>query len=159
MSEALSVRNLGDEARAELACLIDRQMSPLGLAAMHALAPLQGEVVLDIGCGAGETLVQLAGLVGAGGAAVGVDVAPLVLDVARSRTQHLPQVTLLQRDAAQLDLPDYSFDCLYSRFGMMFFANPIAAFSNLRRVLKPRGRLAFVCWRSFEENELDTFPV
>jgi len=159
MGQALTVRNSGDEARAELAELIDLQMSPLGLAAIDALAPARGQVVLDVGCGAGETILQLAERVGEVGRVVGVDVAPRVLDVARSRTAHLPQVTLLHEDAADMALPDESFDGIYSRFGIMFFANPSKAFANMRRMLKLQGKLGFVCWRSVDENELDLFPV
>jgi SAM-dependent methyltransferase len=150
---------LGDEARAELAELIDLQMSPLGLAAIDALAPERGQAVLDVGCGAGETILQLAERVGNTGRVVGVDVAPRVLDVARNRTDHLRQVTLLQEDAANLALPNGSFDGIYSRFGIMFFADPSRAFSNMRRMLKRHGKIGFVCWRSFDENELDFFPV
>jgi SAM-dependent methyltransferase len=159
MASASTTRNLGDEARAELAELIDAQMSPLGLAAMAGLAPLPGQIVLDVGCGAGETILQLAERVGETGRVVGVDVAPCVLNVARARTRHLPQVTLLQEDAATLSLPGESFDGIYSRFGIMFFADPYEAFSNMRRMLKRRGKIGFVCWRSVNENELDLFPV
>jgi len=155
----MAVRNLGDEARAELAELIDLQMSPLGLAAMAGLAPSRGQAVLDVGCGAGQTILQLAEKVGEAGRVVGVDVAARVLDVARARTRHLPQVTLLREDVATISLPDESFDGIYSRFGVMFFADPGAAFSNMRRMLKRHGKISFVCWRSVEENELDLFPV
>jgi SAM-dependent methyltransferase len=149
----------GDQARAELADLIDLQMAPLGLAAIDALAPSPGQTVLDIGCGAGETVLQLASRVGPAGRVIGVDIASRVLAVARARTAHLPQVTLVREDAANLALPDQSVDSIFSRFGVMFFADPIAAFSNLRRLLKRNGRIGFVCWRSMRENELDFFPL
>jgi SAM-dependent methyltransferase len=157
---ALSIsQDLGDQARAELASLIDLQMSPLGTAAMNALAPAHGHIVLDVGCGAGETILQLADRVGRSGRIIGGDLAPRVLAVARARTNHLPQVTLLEEDAASLALPDQSVDGIFSRFGTMFFADPIIAFANLRRMLKSGGRIGFVCWRSMEENELDFFPL
>ena len=159
MEKPPAVRNLGDEARADLAELIDLQMSPLGLAAMDALAPTDGQTVLDVGCGAGETILQLTDRVGETGRIIGVDVAPRVLEVARYRTAHLPHVTLLHGDAGSLALLDESLDGIYSRFGIMFFADPVKAFSNMRRMLKRRGRIGFVCWRSFDENELDVFPV
>lgn len=158
--EALStMQHLGDQVRADLADLIDLQMSPLGLAAMDALAPTSGQTVLDIGCGAGETVLQLADRVGATGRVVGVDIAPRVLAVARIRTAHLKQVALLQEDAADLSLASRSVDSAFSRFGTMFFAEPTRAFSNIRRTLKHGGRIGFVCWRSMRENELDLFPV
>jgi len=149
----------GDQARAEFASLIDLQMSPLGIAAMDALAPTRGQTVLDVGCGAGETVLQMAGRVGESGQVVGVDIGPRVLAVARARAGNLQQVTLIQEDAARLGLPDHSLDCVFSRFGTMFFADPIAAFANMRRMLRPGGRIGFVCWRSMRENELDFFPV
>jgi SAM-dependent methyltransferase len=157
---ALSTRqDLGDQARAELASLIDLQMSPLGMAAMDALAPAHGHTVLDVGCGAGETILQLMDRVGRTGRVIGVDLAPRVLAVARARTSHLPQVTLLEEDAASLALPDQSVDGIFSRFGTMFFADPIMAFANMHRMLRSGGRIGFVCWRSMKENELDFFPV
>lgn len=159
METASNIRNLGDEARAQLAGLIDLQMSPLGLAALEALCPTDGETVLDVGCGAGETLLQLAQRVGETGRVIGVDIAPRVLDVARSRTAHLPQVRLIQDDATSLPLPDESLDAIFSRFGMMFFADPAKAFSNMRRMLKANGRIGFVCWRPADENELDLLPL
>lgn len=151
--------DLGDEARAELAELIDRQMSPLGLAAMDALVPRPGHTVLDVGCGAGQTVMQLADRVGTHGRVIGVDIGQRVLAVARVRTANLSQVTLLQEDAAALDLPEGSVDGIYSRFGMMFFDDPVAALSNMRRMLKRGGRIGFVCWRSIQENELDFVPL
>jgi SAM-dependent methyltransferase len=149
----------GDRARADLADLIDRQMSPLGLAAIAALAPERSDTVLDVGCGAGETIMQLADRVGPSGRVIGVDPAPRVLSVARQRTAHLPQVRLLQQDAADLALLSQSLDRVFSRFGMMFFASPVAAFTNMHRMLKPGGRVGFVCWRSMQENELDVLGV
>jgi SAM-dependent methyltransferase len=159
MTDFGASQDLGDFARAELADLIDLQMSPLGLAAMDALAPARGQTVLDIGCGAGQTILQLMERLGSNGQVIGVDIAPRVLAAARARAAHLPQVTLLQDDAATMNLPDQSVDCVYSRFGMMFFGEPAKAFANIRRILKPGGRIGFVCWRALAENELDYVPV
>jgi SAM-dependent methyltransferase len=139
--------------------LIDRQLSPLGLAAMDSLDVGPGDVVLDIGCGAGQTLLQLADRVGPDGRVIGVDVAPLLLDVARQRAKLMPQVHLIQADAQVLTLPDASADAVYSRFGVMGFGDPVAAFANLQRILRPTGALAFVCWRALHDNELDHFPL
>jgi SAM-dependent methyltransferase len=142
-----------------VADLLDLQLSPLGLAAMDALAPASGQTILDVGCGAGETVRQLTERLGAAGRVIGIDIAPRVLAVACSRTAHLPQVTLLHGDAATLDLPDESVDGVYSRFGVMALADPVAAFSNFRRMIRGGGRIAFVCWRSLQENELDFLPL
>src|SRR5258706_1562930 len=146
-------------AWAEAYELIDRQLSPLGLRAIEALAPGSGDRVLDIGCGAGETLLQLAERVGADGQVIGVDVAPLLLDIAKRRTERVSQVRLIQADAQSLDLPSESADAVFSRFGVMTFNDPIAAFANFRRILRPSGALAFSCWRSLAENELDHLPL
>ena len=88
-----------------------------------------------------------------------MDVAPLLLEIARRRTEPLSQVRLIQADAQHLDLPSESTDAVFSRFGVMTFNDPVAAFANFRRILKPSGALAFCCWRSFKENELDHLPL
>ncbi|HEV7691240.1 MAG TPA: class I SAM-dependent methyltransferase [Hyphomonadaceae bacterium] len=147
------------EAWASAWKLIDAQLSPLGLKAIEALKLNRGDVVLDIGCGAGQTLLQLSEHIGTSGRVIGVDVAAQLLEIARQRTAHLPQVTLIEADAQSLNLPAASADAVFSRFGVMGFADPVEAFTNFRRILKPRGALAFSCWRSLEENELDRFPL
>ena len=147
------------KAWAEAHELIDLQLSPLGLRAIEALGVGAGDSVLDIGCGAGQTLLQLAERVGAEGQVIGVDVAPLLLAIAKRRTEPLSQVRLIQADAQSLDLPSESTDAVFSRFGVMAFDDPVAAFANFRRILKPSGVLAFSCWRSLQENELDHLPL
>jgi SAM-dependent methyltransferase len=147
------------EAWAEAYELIDLQLSPLGLRAIEALGLYSGDIVLDIGCGAGQTLLQLAERVGTEGQVIGVDVAPLLLEIAKRRTEPLSQVRLIQADAQSLDLPAESTDAVFSRFGVMTFNDPVTAFANFRRILKPSGALAFCCWRSLRENELDHLPL
>ncbi|MGG6893739.1 class I SAM-dependent methyltransferase [Rhizobium sp. BR 315] len=139
--------------------LIDRQFSSLGLTAMQELQLVRGETVLDVGCGTGQTLLQLAERVGDNGHVLGVDIAGRLLEVAAQRTAHLGHVTLIESDAQILDLPSHSVDAVFSRFGVMSFNDPVAAFSNFRRILKPDGRLAFCCWQALHENELDRFPL
>jgi SAM-dependent methyltransferase len=151
--------HLAAQAWAEVCEPLDRQLSPLGLRAIEALSPLPGEVVVDIGCGAGQTILQLAGCVGPQGRVIGVDIAPLLLDVARRRAAGHARISFIEGDAQSVELPDRSADAVFSRFGVMAFADPTAAFSNFRRILKPSGRLAFVCWRSLAENELDLLPL
>ena len=126
---------------------------------MDALSPGRGDSVVDVGCGAGQTLLQLADRVGPEGRVVGVDLAPALLDVARERARDLPQVSLVEADAQTLDVSDGSVDGLFSRFGVMAFSDPCAAFGNLHRMLRSSGRLAFVCWRALEDNELDLLPL
>jgi SAM-dependent methyltransferase len=155
----LGTRVLAAQAWREVEALLDRQLSPLGLRAMAALAPRRAETIVDIGCGTGQTVLQLADHVGAEGKIVGVDIAPLLLDRARERAAGLTQARFVESDAARLDLPDGSVDAIYSRFGVMAFAEPVTAFANFHRMLKPSGRLAFVCWRSLDENALDILPL
>jgi SAM-dependent methyltransferase len=147
------------KAWAEAYELIDLQLSPLGLRAIEALGLRSGDVVLDIGCGAGQTLLQLAERVGTEGQVIGVDIAPLLLAIAKQRTGQLSHVRLIQADAQRLDLPAGSADAVFSRFGVMAFDDPVAAFANFRKILKPSGALAFTCWRSLKENELDHLPL
>lgn len=139
--------------------MLDLQLSPLGLKAIEALAPGLGDVILDVGCGAGQTLLQLAERVGPTGQVIGVDMAPLLISVAERRTKHLGQVRLVQADAQALDLPARTVDAVFSRFGVMAFDDPAAAFANFKRILRRSGRLAFCCWRSLKENELDYLPL
>jgi SAM-dependent methyltransferase len=139
--------------------LLDLQLTPLGLRAMDALAPKPSEVIVDVGCGTGQTVLQLAERVGPEGQVIGVDIAPSLLARARLRGEGLRQACFIACDAAQLRLPENSVDCVFSRFGVMTFANPVAAFANFHRSMKQFGRLAFVCWRALEENELDIMPL
>jgi SAM-dependent methyltransferase len=126
---------------------------------MDVLRSQVGDVIVDLGCGAGQTLLQLAERVGPAGRVIGVDISPLLLDVALERVQGIKQVSLIENDAAALDLPSRSVDAVFSRFGVMALSDHAAAFSNFRRMLKPGGRIAFVCWRSLAENELDLLPL
>jgi SAM-dependent methyltransferase len=150
---------LAAQAYSEVCELLDLQLSPLGLRAIEALSPKPGNAVMDVGCGAGQSVLQLAARVGHEGRVIGLDIAPRLLEVARRRAGAVRQVSFLEGDAAAVDLPEQSVDGLFSRFGVMAFANPTAAFANFHRILKPAGRLAFVCWRSLEENELDLLPL
>jgi SAM-dependent methyltransferase len=68
-------------------------------------------------------------------------------------------VRLIQADAQSLDLPSGSAHAVFSRFGVMNFNDPVAAFANFRRILRPSGALSFSCWRSLQDNELDYFPL
>jgi SAM-dependent methyltransferase len=147
------------KAWAEAYELIDLQLSPLGLRAIAALGLGSGDIVVDIGCGAGQTLLQLAERVGTEGQVIGVELAPLLLDIAERRTGPLGQVRLIQADAQSLNLPAESADAVFSRFGVMTFNDPVAAFANFRRILRPSGVLAFTCWRSLQDNELDSLPL
>jgi len=138
----------------------DRMLEPLGQAALSALDPRAGEWILDIGCGAGTTVLQLAERVGQAGGVWGIDVSELLLARARERCSEaaLSNAQFVLADAATHAF-ERSFDGLYSRFGVMFFAEPGAAFTHLRKALRAGGRLAFVCWQALELNPWALLPL
>ena len=140
---------------------LDRQIEPLGQEAMRVLAPAPGEHILDIGCGCGQTTLALAARVGPQGAIVGVDISAPMLDVARRRALSQPNVSIAfkELDAQVGALGAEVFDAAFSRFGVMFFSDPAAAFSNIHRSLQPGGRLTFVCWRPMQQNEWMRAPL
>jgi SAM-dependent methyltransferase len=146
-------------AWAEVREPLERQLAPLGRRALAALAPRPGERILDIGCGGGETTRDLAKAVAPDGAVVGIDLSAAVLAFARRAAKDYACVRFVQADAEAYPFEPASFDAAFSRFGVMFFADPVAAFINIRRSLRPDGRLAFVCWRALEENQLDALPL
>jgi len=112
------------------------------------------ESVLEIGCGTGATTIPLAEAVGPRGRVVGVDISEPMLARARQRLAEsgLGNISLVQADAQVHRLEAGRFDLIVSRFGVMFFADPVAAFSNLSPAARPGGRLCFVCWGPLEEN-------
>ena len=122
-----------------------------GDAAMQAHPPTEGDRILDIGCGLGDTTARLGELVGKTGSAYGVDVAERMIETARAE-QGTDNVSFAVMDV-QYDSFDRTFDYAFSRFGTMFFANPVAALRNVRSALSPGGRLNMVVWRQKPDNE------
>lgn len=151
--------DLGGKTWAELNDLLNRQIEALGLRGIEVLAPSPGERILDVGCGGGQTTVALAARVGPGGAVTGADISRPMLELALRRAEGLPNVRFLEADAQVHDFGQGQFDGVFSRFGVMFFADPTAAFANLRRALKRGGRLVFICWAPLSENPWMSTPA
>ncbi len=121
--------------------------------AMRLVPPNTGDRVLDIGCGFGDTTQQLAALVGPTGSALGVDIAPRFIETARSEAS-LARVDNVRFEVHDVQVTsfDETFDYAFSRFGTMFFDNPVPALRNVREALTPRGRLCMVVWRRKVDN-------
>lgn len=116
--------------------------------------PVQaGDEVLDVGCGFGDTALKLAARVGPDGHVVGIDCCDAFLDFARAevRKRGLANVTFVRGDA-EIALPTGQFDFVFARFGTMFFANPVAGLRNMRKALKPGGRMVHIVWRERADN-------
>lgn len=138
---------------------LDAQLAPYSAALIDALAPSLGERVLDVGCGAGATSLAIAERVRPG-EVVGVDISGPMIARARERAQAIENLRFEEADAQTFAFASGApFDAIASRFGVMFFADPVAAFINLRTALRPAGRLAFVCWRALRENPAFTLPL
>jgi ubiquinone/menaquinone biosynthesis C-methylase UbiE len=125
-----------------------------GERALRVRPPRPGERVLDVGCGFGDTTVRIAELVGPRGEAVGVDASARFIEAAgrEARESAIANARFLVADVQSAPL-DGGFDLVYSRFGTMFFANPVAALRNVRAALVPGGELTMVVWRRRIDNE------
>jgi SAM-dependent methyltransferase len=119
----------------------------------------QGERVVDIGCGTGASSIALAERAGPAGQVLGVDVSAPMLARAAERLAPGAPVKFVRADATTHRFEPAAFDLLFSRFGVMFFAEPVRAFANLHTALKPGGRLAFACWRKLDENPWLQVPL
>jgi SAM-dependent methyltransferase len=135
---------------------LDKMLRPFLDAVMDAAKPKAGEVVTDIGCGGGALSLAIAGK---GASSTGVDVSEPLIEVARRRAAvSAPGTRFVVADASDWT-PDVPADLIVSRFGVMFFADPVRAFANIRKGAAPVGRLAFVCWRPLAENEWALAPI
>ncbi|KQP07273.1 methyltransferase type 11 [Methylobacterium sp. Leaf99] len=141
----------------------DRVFTPLTerLFARAALRP--GDAVLDVGCGAGATTLRAADAVGPSGRVTAADVsAPLLAVTARRAADRPPggaRIDIVEADAQTHAFADGAFAHLISRFGIMFFDDSTTAFANLRRALRPEGRLTCLCWRPLTENAWIAEPL
>jgi SAM-dependent methyltransferase len=138
---------------------MDANLSDIHDAVMAFADPAPGMAILDVGCGTGTTSMALARIAGPDGSVTGVDVSRPMLGLARQRAEGAGLAILFtEGDAAtQSFAPDH--DLIFSRFGVMFFDDPVAGFANIKTALKPGGRLAFVCWRAPPENLWASAPL
>jgi SAM-dependent methyltransferase len=136
---------------------IQRTIAPFGEVVLARAAARPGERVLDVGCGTGSTTAALAQAVGPDGRVLGVDISETLVGAARA--QKLSNAAFAVGDAATHAFEDAAFDLVFSRFGVMFFGDPVQAFRNLHRALKTSGRLVFLCWRTPRENPWGLVPL
>ncbi len=138
---------------------LDKVLQPVAAATLVLAAPQSGERVLDIGCGCGATTLMLADAVGTGGMVTGLDISAPMLGRARERSMGRGQIDWILADASSHEFTPGAFDLLFSRFGVMFFGDPVAAFRNLLTGMRKGGRLVFCCWRSLSENPWMQLPL
>lgn len=140
---------------------LDALFTPLTALALEAAAPMPDERAIDVGCGCGATVLELARRVGPAGDVLGLDVSEPMAARARERiaAARLGNARVVVSDAATYAPPPAAADLLFSRFGVMFFADPAAAFANLRRAVRPGGRLLFAAWRPFADNPWFSVPL
>lgn len=148
----------GGASWAVLQPLMDRLYQGVTDAVIEAADPGAGAMVLDIGCGGGSTTLAMARRLAPGGRCVGVDVSPDLVAAAQAKLRDEPASFLLG-DAQVYPFESAAFDGVMSRFGVMFFDDPVAAFANIRRTVKRDGKLAFACWRSPADNPLVQVPM
>jgi ubiquinone/menaquinone biosynthesis C-methylase UbiE len=130
----------------------DSVLAPVADALLTAAQLTPGENVLDIGCGCGVTTLAAARTVQSG-IVTGVDLSAPMLDLARRRVGNDDNITFVQADAQTDDLVGNTFDVAISRFGTMFFDDPVAAFTNIAAAMRPRGRMCLATWQPLAANE------
>jgi len=137
----------------------DVLLKPIADLLIDRAAPKPGERVVDVGCGSGATTIAFAQKVAPSGHAFGVDISGPMLERARASAPKELPVDFALADATIYPFDSASVDLLASRFGVMFFADPVLSFANMRKALKPAGRLAFACWREPRENPFFMAPL
>lgn len=137
--------------------LLDRVLAPFQDLLAEAVRASRPRQVLDVGCGTGSTTVAVARLIGESGRCTGVDVSGPMIAAARARAERDgAPASFVRADAQEHAFPPGSFDLIISRFGVMFFADPVRAFANLNRAARDGAGLRCVAWRSAAENPFMT---
>ena len=137
----------------------DILLNPISEVLHRAAGAATGERVLDIGCGCGGTTFELGRRVGAGGSVTGLDISAPMLDYARAHAPDGLKADFVQADATVYPFQAGAADLLFSRFGVMFFADPATSFTNMRKAIKPGGRVVFACWREPRANGWMMIPL
>jgi ubiquinone/menaquinone biosynthesis C-methylase UbiE len=141
----------------EAQALLDRILQPFEDVLVEAVSASGARRVLDVGCGTGSTTRAIARLIGANGDCVGVDISEQMIDTARMLAeQERAPAKFVCADAQTYAFEAASFDMIMSRFGVMFFADPVRAFANLRDAASKDATLCFIAWRSPAENRFMT---
>lgn len=140
--------------------IIEVSMAPFGQKVMDILDFNDGERVLDIGCGCGGTTLEIAQLVGSNGYVFGVDISEMIIESAKNKAckENANNIIFKCVDAQTYSFVFNEFDVVFSRFGVMFFDEPVVAFQNIRKSLVAGGRMAFVCWQPIEDIEWISLP-
>jgi len=148
---------LGGRNWVEARELLDAMLKPFEDLLVQAVSARSAVHVLDVGCGAGSTTLAVARIVGANGRSVGIDISEPLIGAARARTeQQTAPARFIHADAQTYPFEPASFDMIISRFGVMFFDDPVRAFANLRRAAGDGAELRFIAWRSAGENPFMT---
>ena len=157
MTAAITWRQEDTERWLSVADQRERGLEPVLTVLLEAAGLVPGEHVLDVGCGTGPTTRAAALAVRPGGTVTGLDLAPELVAEAARRVQE-PEVRWLAGDATEVALPAAHFDAVISRFGVMFFADPVTAFAHLAGATRPGGRLVVAVWPARDEVEQFALP-
>ena len=134
---------------------IDRMVAPFTKKAIETINPNKKDRILDVGCGGGSTTILLAS---AGAETKGIDISEKMISSAKNKSKGISNISFEISDAENISLtPIYSK--IFSRFGVMFFSNPIRAFRNIKKGLRPGGSITFICWQSMGKNHWINFAA
>ena len=157
-NQAALWNDAGGRIWVEMQDVLDRMLAPFGARLIEDAFPGEGAHVVDIGCGAGATTIDMARRLGPAGSCLGVDISGPLVAAARERAaaEALDNVAFVEADAQTCSFEPGRFDAVISRFGVMFFDDPEAAFANIKRAARRGAKLTFIAWRGPAENPFMT---